>query len=101
MNPAPKKSILEQIPPAPPHLVLGRRVTLQQWMAGRRRRREISDLISKEECGKDTSDDDAHLRAKYNGRRNLPFTPTEHIAGMTLEDCRKLSQEAASQEGDA
>lgn len=70
----------------PAELVLGRRVSLEQWRAGRRIRREICDLISPEECGQDTSDDDALLRAKFNGRRNSPFTPTEELPGVSLYD---------------
>jgi hypothetical protein len=81
----------------PAELAIGDQITYDQWRAGRRIRREISDLISSEECGKDTSDDDALLRAKYDGRRNSPFTPTEELPGISLYELLKDQERPASE----
>lgn len=76
----------------PPELVIRGRMTYEQWRAGRRLRRELSDLVSPEECGQDTSDDDSLLRAKYNGRRNSPFTPTQDLPGVSLYDLARRTK---------
>lgn len=55
--------------------------TLEEWQSGRARRREIANLISPRECGRNISRDDDALRKAFRGRRNLKFA--------TLEELRK------------
>jgi hypothetical protein len=51
----------------------------QDWLAGRRARRETGLRVAPEVIRRATSSSDRRLRRLFQGERGLPFTPTENL----------------------
>jgi len=49
------------------------------WLRGRRRRRELGNLVAPGIIRRQSSSSDRRLRKLFNGERGLPFTPTEEL----------------------
>jgi len=54
-------------------------ISYEDWLRGRRRRRELSKLVAPGVVRRQTSSKDGRLRKLFNGERGLPFTPTEEL----------------------
>ena len=51
----------------------------EDWLKGRRARRESGNLVAPEIIRREFSSSDKRLRKLFNGERGLPFTPTEKL----------------------
>jgi hypothetical protein len=51
----------------------------EDWLKGRRARRETSQSLAPGIIRRESSSSDKRLRKLYNGERGLPFTPTEKL----------------------
>jgi len=51
----------------------------EDWLKGRRARREASNRVGPEIIRRTSSSSDQRLRKLFNGERGLPFTPTEKL----------------------
>jgi hypothetical protein len=49
------------------------------WLKGRRARRETGRKVAPEVIRRPSGPDDERLRQLYDGERGLPFTPTEKL----------------------
>jgi hypothetical protein len=49
------------------------------WLKGRRRRRELGNLVAPAIIRRPKSSKDRRLRKLFNGERGLPFAPTEKL----------------------
>ena len=63
------------IPPIP----IDRPISWEDWLKGRRARREAGNLVAPEIIRRRESSSDRRLRDVFNGERGLPFTPTERL----------------------
>jgi hypothetical protein len=54
-------------------------MSYEDWLRGRRRRRELGNLVAPEIIRRQHSSKDRRLRKLFNGERGLPFTPTEKL----------------------
>ena len=72
--------------PPVPSIPLDRPMAWEDWLAGRRWRREIGNLVAPEIIRRPESSADPRLRELYAGERGLPFTPTEELPGRGLPD---------------
>ena len=54
-------------------------ISYEDWLKGRRYRRELSQFVSPGIIRRESSSKDRRLKALYNGERGLPFTPTEQL----------------------
>ena len=63
------------IPPIP----IDRSISWEDWLKGRRARREAGNLVAPEIIRRRESSSDRRLRDAFNGERGLPFTPTERL----------------------
>ena len=54
-------------------------ISYEDWLKGRRYRRELSQRVSPGIIRRASSSKDRRLKALYNGERGLPFTPTEQL----------------------
>jgi hypothetical protein len=54
-------------------------ISYEDWLKGRRYRRELSKLVAPGIIRRQSSSKDKRLRKLYNGERGLPFTPTEKL----------------------
>ena len=54
-------------------------LSYEDWLKGRRFRREVSQLVAPGVIRRKTSSSDRRLKALFNGKRDLPFTPTEKL----------------------
>ena len=54
-------------------------MSYEDWLRGRRRRRELSKLVAPGIIRRQNSSKDRRLRKLFNGERGLPFTPTEKL----------------------
>lgn len=57
----------------------------EDWLAGRRWRREVGNRVAPEVIRRPESSADRRLRGQYRGERGLPFTPTEELPGIPAE----------------
>lgn len=57
----------------------GEVLSWEDWLAGRRARRETGNRVAPEVIRRKASSKDKRLRALYGGERGLPFTPTEKL----------------------
>ena len=64
-----------EIPPIP----IDRPISWEDWLKGRRARREAGNLVAPEIIRRRESSSDRRLRDVFNGERGLPFTPTERL----------------------
>lgn len=51
----------------------------EDWLKGRRARRETGRRVAPEVIRRPSSSSDKRLRRLFNGERGLPFTPTESL----------------------
>jgi hypothetical protein len=54
-------------------------ISYEDWLKGRRYRRELSKLVAPGIIRRENSSKDKRLKKLYNGERGLPFTPTEKL----------------------
>jgi hypothetical protein len=54
-------------------------ISYEDWLKGRRYRREISKLVAPGVIRRKSSSKDRRLKKLFNGERGLPFTPTEKL----------------------
>jgi hypothetical protein len=54
-------------------------MSFEDWLAGRRARRESGNLVAPEVIRRKASSSDRRLLAQFNGERGLPFTQTEKL----------------------
>ena len=54
-------------------------ISWEDWLKGRRFRREMSKLAAPGVIRRESSSKDKRLKALFKGERGLPFTPTEKL----------------------
>lgn len=54
-------------------------ISYQDWLIGRRYRHELSQRVAPGVIRRRRSSGDRRLRARFQGERGLPFTPTEEL----------------------
>ncbi len=54
-------------------------ISYEDWLKGRRFRRELSKLVAPGVIRRKSSSKDRRLKKLFNGERGLPFTPTEKL----------------------
>jgi len=54
-------------------------ISYQDWLKGRRFRRELSKRVAPGIIRRKSSSSDKRLRELFNGERGLPFTPTDKL----------------------
>jgi hypothetical protein len=54
-------------------------ISYEDWLRGRKARRETSKLVAPGVIRRKSSSSDKRLRALFNGERGLPFTPTDKL----------------------
>jgi hypothetical protein len=62
-------------PPIPMNKVM----SLEDWLKGRKWRRELGNRVAPEVIRRSSSSSDQRLRRLYKGKRGLPFTPTDKL----------------------
>jgi hypothetical protein len=54
-------------------------ISWEDWLKGRRFRREMGNLVAPGVIRRKRSSSDRRLKKLFNGERGLPFTPTEKL----------------------
>jgi hypothetical protein len=54
-------------------------ISYEDWLKGRRRRRELGELVAPNVIRRQSSSSDKRLKKLFNDERGLPFTPTEKL----------------------
>jgi hypothetical protein len=54
-------------------------ISYEDWLKGRRARREVSKLVAPGIIRRKSSSSDKRLKKLFKGERGLPFTPTEKL----------------------
>ena len=54
-------------------------ISWEDWLKGRRFRRELGNRVAPEIIRRASSSKDRRLKELFNGERGLPFTPTEKL----------------------
>jgi hypothetical protein len=54
-------------------------MSYEDWLKGRRYRRELGNLVAPEVVRRDSSSKDKRLHKLFGGERGLPFTPSEKL----------------------
>jgi hypothetical protein len=62
-----------------PTIPMNEPISYDDWLKGRRARREGGELVARKVIRRESSSSDKRLRAQFNGERGLPFTPTEKL----------------------
>jgi len=62
-----------------PSIPIDRPISWEDWLKGRRARREISERLEPNGSQRPVSSSDRRLRAKFGGKRGLPFAKTEDL----------------------
>lgn len=62
-----------------PIIPKGRPITWEDWLKGRRARRETGNRVAPEIIRRPSSSSDKRLRKLFNGERGLPFKKTEEL----------------------
>lgn len=62
-----------------PTIPKGRPISWEDWLKGRRARRETGNRVAPEIIRRPTSSSDRRLRKLFNGERGLPFKKTEEL----------------------
>jgi hypothetical protein len=65
-------------PKAPPIPIEGS-ISWEDWLKGRRFRREMGNRVAPGVIRRRSSSSDRRLKKLFNGARGLPFTPTEEL----------------------
>lgn len=62
-----------------PSIPIDGSISDEDWLRGRRRRRELSQLVAPGIIRRESSSSDRRLRKLFYGERGLPFVPTENL----------------------
>lgn len=62
-----------------PTIPMNETMSYEDWLKGRRLRRELGNRVAPEIIRRESSSKDKRLRKLFNGERGLPFTPTEKL----------------------
>jgi hypothetical protein len=62
-----------------PVIPKGRPISWEDWLKGRRARREAGNRVAPEVIRRPSSSSDHRLRPLFNGERGLPFKKTEEL----------------------
>jgi hypothetical protein len=62
-----------------PTIAKGRPISWEDWLKGRRARRETGNRVAPEVIRRPSSSKDARLRKLFDGERGLPFRRTEEL----------------------
>ena len=62
-----------------PSIPIDSPITWEDWLRGRRARREASKRVAPGIVRRQRSSSDRRLRKLFDGHRGLPFTPTEKL----------------------
>lgn len=62
-----------------PTIPMNEPISWEDWLKGRRARRETGNRVAPEVIRRPSSSSDARLRKLYNGERGLPFKKTEEL----------------------
>jgi hypothetical protein len=62
-----------------PTIPMNEPISYEDWLKGRRARREGGELVARKIIRRESSSSDRRLRAQFDGQRGLPFTPTEEL----------------------
>ena len=62
-----------------PIIPKGRPISWEDWLKGRRARRETGNRVAPEVIRRPFSSSDKRLRKLFNGERGLPFTKTDEL----------------------
>lgn len=62
-----------------PSIPLEGSISYEDWLKGRRYRRELSRLVAPAVIRRKSSSSDRRLKQLFKGERGLPFTPTEKL----------------------
>jgi hypothetical protein len=62
-----------------PSIPLEGGISYEDWLRGRRWRRELSQQVAPGVLRRKTSSSDRRLRRLFKGERGLPFTPTQKL----------------------
>jgi len=62
-----------------PIIPKGRPISWEDWLKGRRARRETGNKVAPEIIRRPSSSSDRRLRKLYKGERGLPFKKTEEL----------------------
>jgi len=54
-------------------------ISYEDWLAGRRHRREVGNLVAPPILRRKRGPHDRRLKKLFKGERGLPFTPTEKL----------------------
>jgi len=54
-------------------------ISYEDWLKGRRYRRELGNRVAPEVIRRKSSSKDRRLKKLFGGERGLPFTPTEKL----------------------
>ena len=65
--------------PKAPSIPLNEVMSWEDWLKGRRARRETGNRVAPEIIRRPSSSSDKRLRRLFHGERGLPFTPTEKL----------------------
>jgi hypothetical protein len=65
--------------PKAPSIPIDRPIGWEDWLRGRRARRETSKEVAPGIIRRRRSSSDRRLRKLFKGQRGLPFTPTERL----------------------
>ena len=65
--------------PQAPSIPIDRPISWEDWLRGRRARRETSKQVAPGLLRRPGSSSDRRLRKLFKGRRGLPFIPTEKL----------------------
>lgn len=63
----------------PPSIPIDGVISYEDWLKGRRYRRELGNRVAPEIIRRKSSSKDRRLKKLFNGERGLPFTPTEQL----------------------
>ena len=62
-----------------PSIPMNEIMRFEDWLKGRRRRRELGNRVAPQLTRRERSSHDRRLRKVYSGERGLPFAPTENL----------------------
>lgn len=62
-----------------PSIPIDKPIGWEDWLRGRRARRETSKRVAPGNLRRQRSSGDRRLRKLFKGRRGLPFTPTDKL----------------------
>ena len=62
-----------------PSIPINGSISYEDWLKGRRYRRELSKLVAPGVIRRKSSSSDRRLKKLFKGERGLPFTPTEKL----------------------